>query len=149
MTEKIIGIVMSAAAARLKVPREYIPPDIGYEQSLFEKITDTVMTAIIFTLFGVYLIYLIICIFYKGRKIRIFVVRKRVNSYKVYSKYGTGIEEHCVVYAKYPNSDKIHTLSCDGNIYSCLHENKRYTVTVKLMRIKKVHREKFKSKKKK
>ena len=149
MAEKAFGIIMKITMARLRIPHEYIPPDMGYEQSLFEKIMETVLGAIILTLIGVFLVYFIIYIFYKGRETRIFVVRKRKNLYKTYHwKHGTGTEEHYVVYAKYPNSDKIHTLGCDGYIYQKLSANKRYNVTVKLMWITKVHREKFKSKKK-
>lgn len=137
-------------AARLKVPREYIPPAFGYEQSLLEKIIETILGVIMLTLIGAFLIYFIIYIFYKGREVRIFVVRKRKNLYKTYSRrHGTGTQEHYVVYAKYQNSDKIHTLGCDGYIYQKLSAGNGYNVTVKLMWIKKVHREKLKSKKNK
>lgn len=109
---------------------------------------------IIFTLIGaavgagtVGLIYA--CFFYKGRDMRIFVVRKRINLYKMYSRqHGSYNVEHYVVYAKYPDSDKIHTLACDGSIYRKLSVNKGHNVTVRFMWIKKVHREKLKSKRK-
>lgn len=147
MYGKIFVFVMNMTA-RLNVPREYIPPDFGYEPSSFEKIMNTVLTVGCFILMGAFLIYLTALIFFRGREKRIFVVRKRVTTYKVYSKYGSGFEEHCVVYAKYPNSDKIHTLNCDYEIFRRLREDKSYTVTIKIMRIVKLHREKLKSKKK-
>lgn len=115
----------------------------------FGDVEATWLGIIIFAFIGVFLIYCIIYFFYKGRETRIFVVRKRKNLYKTYHwKHGTGTEEHYVVYAKYPNSDKVHTLGCDGYTYRKLRANKGYNVTVKLMWITKVHREKLKSKKK-
>lgn len=147
MYGKIFALAMDIPA-RFRVPREYIPPDFGYEPSSFEKIINTVMTVGCFIFMGAFLIYIATLTFCKGREKRIFIVRKRVNTYKVYSKYGSGFEEHCVVYAKYPNSDKIHTLNCDYEIFQKLREGKSYTVTVKIMRIVKLHREKLRSKKK-
>ena len=115
----------------------------------FDSVAEAVLVLIFFILIGVVFIYCVIYFFYKGRETRIFVVRKRKNLYKTYHwKHGTGTEEHYVVYAKYPNSDKVHTLVCDGYIYRKFRANKGYNVTVKLMWITKVHREKFKSKKK-
>ena len=135
MTDKLIGYAISA----------YVR--IGH--FLFDSVTEAILSLIIFIFIGVFIIYCIVYIFYKGREVRIFVVQKRKNLYKTYHrKHGTGTEEHYVVYAKYPNSDKIHTLGCYGYIYQKLSVNKGYNVTVKLMWITKVHREKFKSKKK-
>ena len=115
---------------------------------------EIVLDVIIFGLIGAVLgagvgCLIYICFFYKGREIRIFVVRKRINLYKVYSReHGSYNVEHYVVYAKYPDSDKIHTLGCDGYIYRKLSANRGHTVTVRLMHITKVHREKLRSKKK-
>lgn len=87
---------------------------------------------------------------YKGSEIRIFVVRKRTNVYQMYSRqHGSYNTEHYVVHAKYPDSDKIHTLACDGYIYRKLREGRGYNITVRFMWIKKVHREELRSKKKK
>lgn len=115
----------------------------------FDSVAEAVFVLIIFILLCVLFIYCVLCFCYKGRETRIFVVRKRKNLYKTYHwKHGTGTEEHYVVYAKYPNSDKVHTLACNGYVYRKLRANKGYNVTVKLMWITKVHREKLKSKKK-
>lgn len=106
----------------------------------------TVVSAVLGTGLGgiIYAVFI-----YKGSEIRIFVVRKRTNVYQMYSRqYGSYNTEHYVVYAKYPDSDKIHTLACDGYIYRRLHENKGYNVTVRFLWIKKIHREKLRSKKK-
>ncbi|MCM1022432.1 MAG: hypothetical protein NC395_00035 [Prevotella sp.] len=68
--------------------------------------------------------------------------------YQMYSReHGSYTTEHYVVYAKYPGSEKIHTLACDGYIYRKLSAGKGYNVTVRFMWIKKMHREKFRSKK--
>lgn len=119
-----------------------------------EKITEFILYVIIIVIWGAIVSAALTCLIYtifiyKGREIRIFVVRKRTNYYKGYDwKGGEYTTEHYVVYAKYPNSDKIHTLGCYGNVYRKLRANKGYNVTVKFMWIKEVHREKFKSKKK-
>lgn len=115
-----------------------------------EIVWDVIKFTLIGAALGAGLVGFIYAVFiYKGSEIRIFVVRKRKNLYKTYHwKYGTGTEEHYVVYAKYPNSDKVHTLACDGYIYRKLRANKGYNVTVRFMWITKVHREKLKSKKK-
>lgn len=116
-----------------------------------ELIGSVLITAVVSAVLGAGLGGIIYAAFiYKGSEIRIFVVRKRTNVYQMYSRqHGSYTQEHYVVHAKYPNSDRIHTLACDGYIYRKLHANKGYNVTVKFMWIKKVHREKLRSKKKK
>lgn len=151
MTEKIFGILICTVMQSTSELPLYQPSGgrVPIEHTKLEEIIETVLGVIVFTLIGVYLIYTIIFFFYKGREVRIFVVHKRKNLYKTYHwKRGTGTEEHYVVYAKYPNSNRVHTLACDGCIYRKLHVNKGYNVTVKLMWIEKVHREKLRSKKK-
>lgn len=147
MAEKIIGYEIStgrAALVYLLYGKIYFGGETGFEK-VFNVITFIFAVSSVVAM----AIYLIVEFFYDGREVRIFVVRKRKNLYKTYHwKYGTGTEEHYVVYAKYPNSDKVHTLGCDGYTYRKLRANKGYNVTVKLMRITKVHREKLKSKKK-
>lgn len=115
-----------------------------------EIVWDVIKFTLIGASVGAGLVGFIYAVFiYKGSEIRIFVVRKRTNVYKMYSReHGSYNTEHYVVYAKYPNSDKVHTLACDGYIYRKLRANKGYNVTVRFMWITKVHREKFKSKKK-
>lgn len=117
---------------------------------MLEFIFDIVIIVIVGAVLGSGIVLLIYFgFFYKGCDIRIFVVSKRINLYKMYSReHGSYTTEHYVVYAKYPDSDKIHTLGCDGYIYRKLSANKGYNVTVRFMRIKKVHREMFKGKKK-
>lgn len=152
MTEKFFGILICEVMQRTSELPLYQPSGGGrtpIEHTRLEEIIETVLCVIVITFICVYLVYTIIFFFYKGREVRIFVVRKRKNLYKTYHwKHGTGTEEHYVVYAKYPNSNRVHTLACDGDIYRKLSVNKGYNVTVKLMWIKKVHREKLKSKKK-
>lgn len=149
MTEKIIGYAMSTAVRHWHICCASRIHFGGDDETSFDKAFAVLTFIFIVVSMAALLIYIIAEFFYGGRDMRIFVVRKRKNLYKTYHwKYGTGTEAHYVVYAKYPNSDKIHTLACDGYTYRKLRENKGYNVTVKLMWIKKVHREKLKSKKK-
>lgn len=115
-----------------------------------EILRDVIIYTLIGGVAGAGTVGLIYSVFiYKGSDVRIFVVRKRTNVYQMYDwRHGAYTQEHYVVYAKYPDSDKVHTLACDGYIYRKLHANKGYNVTVKFMWIKKVHREKLRSKKK-
>lgn len=115
-----------------------------------ELIGYILLIAVVFVVLGASIVGLIYAVFiYKGSEVRIFVVRKRINVYQMYDwRHGAYTQEHYVVYAKYPNSDRIHTLACDGYIYRKLRAGRGYNVTVKFMWIKKVNREKLRSKKK-
>lgn len=159
MTEKFFRILICTTTQHTSEIPVISPDELPFfqtggrepiEPTKFEEIFTVLTLIFVIGTMAAIVIYWIVNLLYDGHDIRIFVVSKRTNLYKTYHwKRGTGTEEHYVVYAKYPNSDRIHTLACDGYIYRKLHANKGYNVTVRFMWIEKVHREKLRSKKKK
>ena len=91
---------------------------------------------------ALYVVFLIYYFKVKGKKIKITVLKKRTIVYDTLNQvtYSNGTSTHYTVDCNYGNSAKIHTLGCEYSIYEQLKENRTYTVTIKMMEIKKIHK---------
>ena len=91
---------------------------------------------------ALYVVFLIYYFKVKGKKIKITVLKKRTIVYDTLNQvtYSNGTSTHYTVDCNYGNSAKIHTLGCEYSIYEQLKKNKTYTVTIKMMEIKKIHK---------
>lgn len=108
-----------------------------------DDIGQIIQTIIVIAIVSAFLAYFLIEIFYKGKKVRIHVVKKRVTEHKglnqMRSKEIT-VNNYSVDRRYDDKTDKLHTLGCSFLIYDELKQGKSYTVNVKLNRITKINR---------
>lgn len=98
-----------------------------------------IIICILFIAFLVFLIALMLIeFFHPGKKREILIVKKRTTVHKGYSNifFREFESNHHTVDCRYTGSEKLRTLNCEQDVFNRLKEGKRYTVTVKLMRIK-------------
>lgn len=107
-----------------------------------DNVSQLLQTVIVICIVLSALLFIVFCIFYKGRKKQIRVIFKRItkhgglNSNRSKWTYSNNYTVDC----KYPGSEKLHTFRCEKTIYDLLNEGKSYYVTVKLRQIIKIYK---------
>lgn len=107
-----------------------------------DNVSQLLQTVIVICIVLSALLFIVLCIFYKGRKKQIQVIFKRItkhgglNSNRSKWTYSNNYTVDC----KYPDSEKLHTFRCEKTIYDLLNEGKSYYVTVKLRQIIKIYK---------
>ncbi|MGN0597643.1 MAG: hypothetical protein ACI4J1_10015 [Ruminiclostridium sp.] len=115
---------------------------LRFEEDMGE-IGQIIQTIIVIAIVAAFLAYFLIEIFYKGKKVRIHVVKKRVTEHKGLNQMRSKeiTVNNYSVDCKYDSKpNKIHTLGCSFLVYDELKQDKSYTVNVKLNRITKIYK---------
>ena len=105
-----------------------------------EDLSQIIQTIIVITILTAFLLYIAIEIFYRGKKVQIVVLKKRITEYQGFNSMRSKITtvKHYTVDCKYVDSDKCRTLGCSFGVYNELKENKKVMVIIKMGHIIKI-----------
>ena len=107
-----------------------------------DDIFQMIQTCIVISIAGFFLAFFLVSAFYKGKKIKIDVINKRITEHSGLNAYRTRwtSSKNYTLDCKYEGSDRIHTLRCSSYVYESLKAGKHYTVTIKFQEIIKIHK---------
>lgn len=105
-----------------------------------EDLSQIIQTIIVIAILAAFLLYIAIEIFYRGKKVQVVVIKKRITEYQGFNSMRSKITtvKHYTVDCKYIGSDKCRTLGCSFGVYNALKENKSVVVIVKMGHIIKI-----------
>lgn len=99
-----------------------------------EDLSQLIQTIIVVIILAAFLLYMVLEVFYRGKKVQIIVLKKRITEYQGFNSMRSKMTtvNHYSVDCKYISTEKHRTLGCSLGIYNELKENKKATVVIKM-----------------